>query len=151
MIKTDNRMMLGIAILCGLFGSLLCADWQGIGSDPCSSATLNDSVVSFHDSCNTTYTGFNATAGDNVPFYNESIRLCEAQSTSSDHCSWNPKSRITGEFCNTCLDSCLSQQKTMNFYQFGLGVALATFSSSFGFVYSSAVTSDITPVESQVS
>ena len=145
--KTDNRILLGVAILCGLFGSLLCADWQGIGRDPCSSATLNDSS---HDSCNTSYTDFNSTACDNVVFYNESIRLCEARSTSSDHCFWNLNSQITGEFCNTCLDSCLSKQKTINFYQFVVGVLLVSISISMGYVFIPTITSDITSTELQV-
>ena len=78
------------------------------------------------------------------------VERCEALSNSSHQCFWNPKSRITGEFCNTCHASCHSEQKSSNFYQFSAGVLLVSLASSLGFVFVSAITSGYTPVESQV-
>ena len=78
------------------------------------------------------------------------LERCEAQSSSSHQCFWNPNSRITGEHCNTCHASCHSQQKSSNFYQFSAGVLLLALASSLGFMFISAITSGYTPVESQV-
>ena len=75
---------------------------------------------------------------------------CEALSSSSHQCFWNPHSRITGEYCNTCHASCHSEQKSSNFYQFSAGVLLVTLASSFGFVFISAIASAYTAVECQV-
>lgn len=81
----------------------------------------------------------------------QKVETCVSQNISGGHqCFWNPQSRITGESCNTCHESCQSEQKAMNFYQFGIGVLLISLSSPLGFVYISAITSDITSVESQV-
>ena len=78
------------------------------------------------------------------------LERCEAQSSSSHQCFWNPNSRITGEFCNTCHASCHSQQKSSNLYQFSAGVLLLALAASLGFVFISAIASGYTPVESQV-
>jgi len=78
------------------------------------------------------------------------VERCEALSSSSYQCFWNPNSRITGEFCNTCHASCHSQQKSSNFYQFSAGVLLLALAGSLGFVFISAIASGYTPVESQV-
>ena len=75
---------------------------------------------------------------------------CEARSGSEHECFWNPVSRVTGEFCNTCHESCQSKRKAMDFYQFSIGVLIISLASPLGFVYVAAITSDITPVESQV-
>ena len=65
---------------------------------------------------------------------------CEALSSSGHQCFWNPQSRITGDFCNTCHKSCQSEQKSMNFYQFVIGVLLISLASPLGFVYIPAIT-----------
>ena len=75
---------------------------------------------------------------------------CEALSSSNHQCFWNPHSRITGEYCNTCHASCHSEQKSSNFYQFSAGVLLVTLASSFEFVFISAIASAYTAVECQV-
>ena len=75
---------------------------------------------------------------------------CEALSSSSHHCFWNPNSRITGEHCNTCHFACLSEQKSLNFYQFSIGAALVALCAPLGFVFVAVVTSGITSVEHQV-
>ena len=75
---------------------------------------------------------------------------CEAQSSSGHQCFWNPESRITGEFCNTCHRECLSKKTSINFYQFTAGVLLVSLATPLGFVFISAITSDFTPLHSQV-
>ena len=82
--------------------------------------------------------------------YEQLLVNCEAQSNTSHECFFNPQSRITGEFCNTCLPVCLSKQATINFYQFSAGILLLSISAPLGFVFSSAIASEITSVETQV-
>ena len=125
--KMDNRNLLGFCLLFALVGSILVADWQSIGQDPC--------------------TYFNSTIEANSSVLEEG---CEALSSSSHQCFWNPQSRITGDYCNLCFPVCLSREKSINLYQFGLGVLLLALSAPLGFVFVSAVASDITSVDSQV-
>ena len=126
----NNRRMLDFALLCALFGSLLCGDWQAIGNDQCGS--FNNTTFLIADN------------SINTSVYEED---CESV---SNQCFWNPQSHITREFCNICIPACLSEQRVLNFYQFGLGALLISFSASLGFVFLSVVISDISPVESQV-
>ena len=129
----DNRNLLGLFILLALAGSILAGDWQSIGHDPCFRASLNTQSNNTEDLCS-----------------NLTISQDACVSNSSHQCFWNPQSRITGEFCNTCLDTCLSKQKSQNIYQLSLGGLLLALSGPLGFVVVSAITSDITSVESQV-
>ena len=129
--KVNNRVLLGIALVSCLMGCLLMSDWQAIGSgDVCSLPT-----------------NLSALASDNVGSGKVPI---DSNNCSSHQCFWNPESRVTGEFCNTCLPTCLSQQASLNFYQFSVGVFLISAGSWLGYVFISAVASDITSVESQV-
>ena len=142
--KTDNRIMLGLSLICALFGSLLCGDWQAIGNKPCS--YTNTSNITDYNDCTASFTCTNNST--NLSMF---VRSCEAMSSSSDECFWNPKSRITGEFCNSCVSVCLSKEKSIDIYQFGLGVVFISLSASLGYTFLSAVMSDITPVDTQVS
>ena len=160
--NVDNRIMLGVSLLCALTGSAFIADWQAIrlSHDPCSSATSNSSIDhsilndSYNESYNIGDLFSNETLASEVSntssLYLELLEGCIAQSTSSDHCFWNPQSRVTGDFCNSCVSSCLSEQKSLNFVQFIIGALLVASSASLGFVFISAVTSEITSIESQV-
>ena len=133
-LKLDNRVLFGAAVLGTLTGVVLMGDWQAIGGDPCSSSdNMSPENGSGSGLCK-----------------NTSQLLCEAQSTSSQSCFWNPQSRITGEYCNTCHELCQSKQRAINFYQFSVGVLLVSLTSPLGFVYAAAITSDITSIESQV-
>ena len=75
-----------------------------------------------------------ASAGCTRRIHSQWVESCEALSNSSHQCFWNPKSRITGEFCNTCDAVCYSEQKSFNFYQFTAGVMLICLSGALGFV-----------------
>ena len=87
----------------------------------------------------------------NSSLYNWWVESCEALSSSSHQCFWNPKSRITGEFCNTCHRACYSEQKSLNFYQFSIGMLLVCLATPLGFVFVSSITSAYTPIDHQVS
>ena len=157
--NVDNRVMLGISLLCALTGSAFVSDWQAVGHDPCSAAP-NSSITDgmFNESYNEVYyTGdpfSNETSETEVTntssLYLELLEACIAQSSSSDRCFWNPQSRVTGDFCNSCAPACLSEQKSLHIVQFSIGALLIASSASLGFVFISAVTSEITSVESQV-
>lgn len=115
------------------------ADWQAIGHDHCledwksNSSNNSDELFLSNDNCS--------------KFFRE---ICENQSTSSYQCFWNSQSRITGEFCSTCRDTCLSKHKAMDFYQLSIGVLLISVMVPIGFFSIPAILSDITSVESQV-
>ena len=156
-------------------------DWQGIGQDPCSSANIiNHFYTSTNNSLYNQSEMFSANSvlnrggsghsttnhedtflflsllpdeinSSNSSLHSQWVESCEALSNSSHQCFWNPKSRITGEFCNTCDTICYSEQKSFNFYQFTAGVMLICLSSSLGFVFISSIASAYTPVEHQVS
>ena len=159
----DNRNLLGLSLVFALVGSVLIGDWQSIGNDPCSSASLNTTTTSdfendFSEHIRETElpfmaSGLSSGTGENISeisLYEQLVEDCEAQSSSGHQCFWNPQSRVTGEFCNTCLPVCLSKQTTINFYQFTAGTLLLSVAPPLGLVFVSAITSDITSVESQV-
>ena len=140
--------MLGFSLVCALLGALVCADWQAIGNnDPCSFTNTSNTTISDFGCLTPLSCANNLT---NTSTYEMLARECAAMSSASDDCFWNPSSRITGDFCSTCLPVCLSQQRSLDIYQFGVSALLFAFSASLGFVFLSAVMSDITPVDSQV-
>ena len=161
--KVDNRKVLGVALMLGLVGSILMGDWQTIGRDSCSP----DGNLQLNTSTNSTSSSdligidvdsvlssglmtdeLNFTSNSSI--YEQLVERCEALSTSSHQCFWNPESHITGEFCNTCLPTCLSKQTTINFPQYTIGILLISFATPLGYVLIFAVASDIAPVDSQV-
>ena len=165
--KVNNRKVLGVALTSALVGSILMGDWQAIGRDPCSL----DGNLQLNTSTNSTSSSdlihgvsvdsvlssglmlpptdeLNSTS--NSSLYEQLVEQCEALSSSSHQCFWNPKSHITGEFCNTCLPTCLSKQTTINFPQYTIGILLISFATPIGYVLIFAIASDIAPVDSQV-
>ena len=152
--KMSNRNLLGICLLCALLGSILVGDWQSLGHDPCLSTTLSNNNNSYESSSeigNYSYeSGFDRTNISEMSLYEQLLEECEAQSSSSHECFLNSQSRITGEFCNTCRPTCLSKQVSSNFYQFTVGILLLVVSAPLGFVFTSAIASEITSVETQV-
>ena len=78
------------------------------------------------------------------------VESCEALSNSKHTCYWNRQSDITRRYCYTCLATCLSQQKSHNIYQFSIGALFLCISAPVGYVFISAIASEITSVKSQV-
>ena len=87
---------------------------------------------------------------DNKTDFQLNVENCESYSTSLHRCFWNPKSRVTGDYCSICLQTCLSENVSLNFYQFIIGVFLTAMGSILGFVFDSALISDVTPTKNQV-
>ena len=176
LVKVNDRLLLGLTFILGLVGVTLIGDWQGIGHDPCSSANIigpfNTSITGsgLEDNDYSQSGMFSADSalnneGDSIyplplsdgmnssnsSLNNWWVESCEALSSSSHQCFWNPKSRITGKFCNTCHAACYSEQKSLNFFQFSVGVLLVCLASAMGFIFISAITSSYTPINHQVS
>ena len=144
LLKGNNRIMLGLALTLCLIGCVLIGDWQAINGPTCSTPANSSSVLESSGS----------TSGENELTSSLSLsqhlrESCEGWNNSR-HCFWNPYSRVTGDFCNTCLDTCLSEKASLNFYQFSAGVFSVAVGSLLGCVFMNVLTSDITPVESQV-
>ena len=135
--------MVGLSLIISLVGCVLIGDWQATDGDPCSFQTMNDTAAlgsaTGLDDISANLTGFQLSVAD-----------CEAQSTSSHQCFWNPQSRVTGDYCSTCLPACLSQQTSLNFYQFSAGVFLTALGSLLGYIFVNALNSDVTPMKHQV-
>ena len=154
----DNRKLLGMCFVSALIGSALVGDWQSIGHDPCSSEFLSPETS--EELQNDFGSSWLNNSSAIIPIDEQSngtsdairylVEKCESLNSSTDQCFWNPQSRITGEFCNTCLDTCLSIQKSLGIYQFSVGMFLLAISTAFAFVLISAISSDITSVHSQV-
>ena len=146
-LKVNNRVLLGASLIISLMGCGLLADWQTIRySDACSSMPANLTDL---DSGNIN-SSYDTNLTPNSSRYQQLLESCEALSSSSHQCFWNPESRVTGEFCNTCLPTCLSQQASLNFYQFSVGALLVSVGSLLGYINIPAVASDVSSVESQV-
>ena len=78
------------------------------------------------------------------------VMNCEALSNSKHTCYWNRQSDITRRYCYTCLATCLSRQRSHNIYQFSIGALFLCISAPLGYVFISAIASEITSVKSQV-
>jgi len=57
---------------------------------------------------------------------------------------------VTGEHCTTCRPVCLSTQRSLNFIQFSIGVALIAIMLQPGVVFYIVVASNITNKQYQV-
>ena len=135
--------MIMFSLVVSVIGCALIGDWQAITeSDPCSSYSpmTNETSQPLSTTC----------LSSNITGFQLSVADCEAQSTSSHQCFWNPQSRVTGDYCSTCLPACLSQQTSLNFYQFSAGVFLTALGSLLGYIFVNALNSDVTPVKHQV-
>lgn len=145
--KGNNRILLGLALIICLIGCGLIGDWQAIGGDTCSinSTSLNVTLLECNGDTNGTAI-YNLTSGLEL----SEKDCCEAQSTSIHQCFWNPHSRVSGDYCNTCRKQCLSLTTALNFHQFNVGVFLVAVGAILGYVITNAIASDIASVENQV-
>jgi hypothetical protein len=134
-LKANNRIMVGLSLIITLVGCVLISDWQAIRGDPC------------HSSFSNAASAYNTTSGYNGT--QQLVDTCMAQSNSSHKCFWNPQSRITGDYCDTCEPSCLTLQTSLNFYQFNVGVFLTAIGALLGFIYNNALNSDVTSAKKQ--
>lgn len=146
-LKGNNRILLGLALTFCLIGCGLIGDWQAINGDTCSvnTTSLNTSLLECNGDINGTAI-YNLTSDLKL----SERDCCEAQSTPIHPCFWNPHSRVSGEYCNTCRKECLSLTTALNFHQFNVGVFLVAVGSILGYVITIAVASDIASVENQV-
>ena len=157
-INVDNRKLYLFAIASATCGSLLLADWQAIGDDPCITDSVNSSASDSYEYNNryTVWTNntYSTQLSHNLSsphslFLNEA-RRCELQSTSKRECFWNPRSRITGKLCADCYRVCRSKQMSLNFVQFCLGLILYVVTIPLSTVCITAILSSLTPLKSQV-
>ena len=164
-----NRAILLFCILATLLGCLISSDWQAFGHDPChytlSSTSFNDTLIQLEN--DTAYTKFNKTLDTQdlssvtidehfivPPSINASLlhaNHCIAMSTEEHTCYWNPVSRVTGKLCIECHPACNSEQKSINFVQFSIGLSLILFISQLFLTSVFSVASDYTPKRYQVS
>ena len=131
-LHVNNRKVFMFSLCCAIVGGFVMSDWQSIGSDPCA---LTDSKVQ------QTFT--NSTAL-------QLREACEALSTLEDQCHWNQASLFTGQFCETCRPVCRSLHKTLNFFQFFIGIVLMTISIPLSTASSTIIASDFVSLEMQV-
>ena len=153
-LRADNRVVLGAGLLFTLVGSTLMGDWQAVRHNPCSSNS-SEIVGIDMDSVNNSSVLLLPPTGEqnstsNSSLFQQLVENCEAQSSSSHQCYWNPKSSITGEVCITCHASCLSKQTTINFYQFTVGTLLIALATPLMYIFISVIASDVASAESQV-
>ena len=143
-LKVDNSKIIGSLFVLAFIGVILIGDWQAIGQgEPCS-GMANANQSQFSGDTDVISTEDLAT---NLTSYQYQ---CESMSSQDHQCFWNPTSQITGEFCSSCLATCLSKKTTINFYQFTCGLVLLSFTYPISYVFNTALASGVTPVASQV-
>ena len=75
---------------------------------------------------------------------NQSICVCQAFSSVQEYrCFWNQYSRITGEFCERCPATCLSETHSLNFVQLIIGLLLYAPGFPIGRLIITLICSDI--------
>ena len=132
-----------------LVGSIIFGDWQSISHDPCLFDSNSSNQTASYQ-LNLTSGSMKSNLSDDLSLSEQLLEDCESRSSSNHHCFWNPQSRITGEFCNTCYQICQSIENSQNIYQFSIGTLLTALAAPLGKVLVSAIISDITSVGSQV-
>lgn len=166
--RVSNRAILLFCILATLTGSLLSSDWQALGHDPCHdifSRTAQENRTVYiqqrntTDSYETTSEYFlvdydNASIATTLPLLvNSSLSFaehCKGMSMMDHACYWNPLSRVTNKLCIGCHPACRSEQKSINFIQFCVGISIILFVSQLFLTSVYSVASDYTPKAFQV-
>ena len=147
-LQLDNRKVFIVGICMGIAGSVTMSDWQSIGNDPCLQVTTERVNLASNESLYDSKT--------DLPVFSESAThtalayKCEQLSTAEYKCYWNPKSRITGKICKDCYAICRSIEKSLNFIQFSVGLALFLLCIILTTTPLYVIGSDFVPVESQV-
>ena len=164
-LRINNRKILALMICLMATGLAITGDWQGIGHDPCLTASsdylnLTNSTSTYVLDTNSTpieLQGRYAGNGSLEFLSNESLDVdlleaanCKAHSSSVHTCYWNPVSLVTGKLCEDCDQTCRSVQKSLNFIQFAVGATLLTSATPIATIVANLVTSDFIPLESQV-
>ena len=121
-----------IGILCVMTGSLLYGDWQAVNSDPCllPNTTTNPQAPS-NSGGNMTESLCLRDLASNSSLLTQQVERCESLSSSVDECFWNRQSRVTGNYCYSCLGVCLSLSRSQNIYQLSMAVMLQLDSCLF--------------------
>ena len=145
-----------ISLCCAIVGGFIMSDWQSIGNDPCLAihsrepmirelpqpneigASLPHAMSSELQQSTANYTAF------------QFREACEAMSTPEDQCHWNPVSLFTGQYCQTCRPVCRSMRRSLNFFQFCVGISLMTISIPIAMASSTVIASDFVSLEMQV-
>ena len=107
--------MVGLSLIISLVGCALISDWQAmLHRDPCSSTS--EETVSIYSGGWIVASGNSKDIVDNKTDFQLNVENCESRSTSLHRCFWSPKSRVTGDYCSTCLQTRLSENLSLNFY-----------------------------------
>ena len=165
-------------MLLAMIASALMADWQSYGHNPCSlenvrSVTTPNGSYAEHnpenfseDSSSLVFSG----SGNNLSGLSSSIliatstnssirsivrqysnqQLCMSLTTAENQCFWNLESRVTGEKCSNCRAVCLSQQKSLTFIQFIIGMFIFALIIQPTLNFLSVVASNLVKNEDQV-
>jgi hypothetical protein len=137
----DNRIILIFTCIIGIIGCAIIGDWQSIQGDPCHQITPcdvnNNSSLDGTDGLLDCIENFQCSSEDDRPECNLNFTLmttnctnneecmCELYgSLSNNDCFWNPKSRITGEYCDRCRPACLSKRHSLCLPQLIIGISL---------------------------
>ena len=145
LMKGSSRIIIVLALSMCLVGCVLISDWQAIGGSTCFNHRT-DANESYYNELSCT----NSNTTDNSTDSQIMEEMCKAKSPCGHHCFWNPHSRITGDYCNTCIEKCLSYETSLNFYQFNVGVFLVMSGSILEFVFNLVLVSELFPAQKQV-
>ena len=115
-----NRFIFLGGLILGVVASLLMADWQALGGDPC------DKFSGHCESYNASTFDVTFPIDDNTSL--SPCEVCKMHSGDPYHCFFNPDSRITEKYCDDCRPFCRSELHSLNFIQFLVGVCLFSFS-----------------------
>ena len=149
----DNRKVFIFSLCCAIAGGFIMSDWQSIGSDPCSDVKSPDLVTrELQDMSYNSHHILSREVQQSSRNYTalQLREACEALSTPDDRCHWNAVSLFTGQYCQTCRLVCRSMHRTLNFFQFCLGIALITISIPVSIASSTVIASDFVSLEMQV-
>ena len=152
-LRVDNRKVFMFTLILAIVGGFIMSDWQSIGNDPCSAINTPELVARELPPLDTSLLPTLSSEGQQSSDNTTTLQLreaCEALSTPEDQCHWNPVSQFTGKYCHDCYPVCRSVQRSLNFFQFCLGVSLVSLSIPISTVIIAVIASDVVSLEKQV-
>ena len=147
----DGCMFVILNISCESESSETCVnEWCGVTSD-CHSRNCTDTPEDIHCLAEEDNVDLTSCLSPSRNTTNQSICVCQAfSSVAGYNCFWNQVSRITGEFCERCPPTCLSEAYSLNFVQLIIGLLLFAPAYPFGRLTPVFILSDYLGGKSQV-
>ena len=142
-----------LSLVIAIVGGFIMSDWQSIGNDPCTAINSPEFVTRELPQLDKNLLPTSSSEVQQSSENSTALQLrkaCEALSTPEHQCHWNPVSQFTGKYCQDCRPVCRSVRRSLNFFQFCLGVGMVIVAIPIACIVIVVIASDVAALEMQV-